>query len=299
MLFNANKNIIFGYQVAYEEEPQEAQIDSNDLSRKLIEKQEQIYKKQLMEEERARRLAALEESGGAVPEGMDPDEFLDLADGIMGASEPVMEEVVPDTQVTEEMIAEAQEMADAIIADAKEQAEALLNEASLNAEAMKNLARQDGHKEGYNEGTQKAAIELQEAQRRMDEQVAAIEQAYIEKELTMEREIVDMTMGVFEKVFSAELKGRSDVIYHLLDNCIMNIERSNQMQIKVSEANADYISSKKEEILTRLGSDVVLDILADPLLNDSQCIIETDGGIFDCGIDTELESLTRRIRALC
>ena len=79
----------------------------------------------------------------------------------------------------------------------------------------------------------------------------------------------------------------------------MNIERSNQMQIKVSEANADYISSKKEEILTRLGSDVVLDILADPLLNDSQCIIETDGGIFDCGIDTELESLTRRIRALC
>ena len=58
------------------------------------------------------------------------------------------------------------------------------------------------------------------------------------------------------------------------------------------------IKSKKEEIQAKVGSDVGIDIIADPLLNDSQCIIETDGGIFDCSIDTELDNLIREIRAL-
>ena len=70
------------------------------------------------------------------------------------------------------------------------------------------------------------------------------------------------------------------------------------MQIKVSDANADFIKGKKDEIQEKVGSEVGLDIIADPLLNDSQCIIETDGGIFDCSIDTELDNLIREIRAL-
>ena len=289
----SSNNVIYGFQVAYDEEQQDALIDSNDLAKSLIEKQEMLYKKQLQEEERARRLAAMEETGGVVPEGMEPGEFLDLADSIMAEVPQVQEPVV-----TEEMLQEAKEEAEAIVAEARSQANQIISEAEINAEALRNLARQDGHKEGYNDGTQKAAIELQDAQYRLEQEVEAIRQEYIQKEITMEREIVAMTMGVFEKVFSAELSGRSDIIYHLLDNCIMNIERSKQMQIKVSETNADYIASKKAEIIQKVGSDVILDIIPDPLLNDSQCVIETDGGIFDCGIDTELESLIRRIKAL-
>ena len=114
----------------------------------------------------------------------------------------------------------------------------------------------------------------------------------------MERELLDMCLPVFEHVFAAELSGRKDVIYHLLDHCIMKIERTGQMQIKVSDANAEFIKSKKDEIQGKIGAEVGLDIIADPLLNDSQCIIETDGGIFDCSIDTELDNLVREIRAL-
>ena len=236
----------------------------------------------------------MRESGEEVPDGMDVDEFLGLVDTI---SQPE-EEPIDMSEQTEAILEEARQNAEQIIADANAQAEEILSAAKLNADAMKNLARQDGEKEGYNEGTQRAAMELQEAQRSMQSEVDKIQNDYMEKQLQMEREIVEMCLPVFEHVFSVELGGRKDVIYHLLDHCIMKIERTGQMQIKVSDANADFIKSKKDEIQGKVGAEVGLDIIADPLLNDSQCIIETDGGIFDCSIDTELDNLIREIRAL-
>ena len=295
----SSKNVIYGFTVApdavdEEGERESAVIDSNELARRIILKQEEEYKAKLLEEERERRLEAMRESGEEVPDGMDVDEFLGLVDTI---SQPE-EEPIDMSEQTEAILEEARQNAEQIIADANAQAEEILSAAQLNADAMKNLARQDGEKEGYNEGTQRAAMELQEAQRSMQSEVDKIQNDYMEKQLQMEREIVEMCLPVFEHVFSVELGGRKDVIYHLLDHCIMKIERTGQMQIKVSDANADFIKSKKDEIQGKVGAEVGLDIIADPLLNDSQCIIETDGGIFDCSIDTELDNLIRQIRAL-
>ena len=295
----SSKNVIYGFTVApdavdEEGERESAVIDSNELARRIILKQEEEYKAKLLEEERERRLEAMRESGEEVPDGMDVDEFLGLVDTI---SQPE-EEPIDMSEQTEAILEEARQNAEQIIADANSQAEEILSAAKLNADAMKNLARQDGEKEGYNEGTQRAAMELQEAQRSMQSEVDKIQNDYMEKQLQMERKIVEMCLPVFEHVFSVELGGRKDVIYHLLDHCIMKIERTGQMQIKVSDANADFIKSKKDEIQGKVGAEVGLDIIADPLLNDSQCIIETDGGIFDCSIDTELDNLIREIRAL-
>ena len=296
----SSNNVIYGFLVKPNEpdeetgETDELVIDSNALAKELILKQEKAYKARLLEEERERRLEAMRESGAEIPEGVDPDEFLGLADTIMQEEE----EPVDYGPAKEEILAEAHEEAQRIIDDANAQAEEIINAAQLNADAMRNLARQDGEKEGYNEGTQRAARELQDAQNDMQAELERIRNEYMEMQMGMEREIVEMCIPVFEHVFAAELSGKKDVIYHLLDHCIMKIERTGQMQIKVSDANAEFIKSKKDEIQGKVGAEVGLDIIADPLLNDSQCIIETDGGVFDCSIDTELDNLIREIRAL-
>jgi len=293
----SSKNVIYGFTVAPDSVDEEGErerlvIDSNELAKQLILKQENEYKAKILDEERERRLAAMRESGEEIPEGMDTDEFLGLVDTIAQKEEPDM------SAQTEEILEQARMEAEQIIADANSQAQEILSAAQLNADAMKNLARQDGEKEGYNEGTQRAAVELQNSQAQMQAEIDKIQNEFMERQLQMEREIVEMCLPVFEHVFSAELSGRKEVIYHLLDHCIMKIERTGQMQIKVSDANAEFIKSKKDEIQGKVGTEVGLDIIADPLLNDSQCIIETDGGIFDCSIDTELDNLIREIKAL-
>ena len=55
---------------------------------------------------------------------------------------------------------------------------------------------------------------------------------------------------------------------------------------------------EKDELQTKVGQEVSLDIVLDPLLNDSQCMVETDGGLFDCSMDTEMRNLIKEIKAL-
>jgi len=278
--------------VIFDDEPEKMIIDSNEASNEIVLSKEREYKEMLMEEERQRRLEALAESGEEIPEGVEPEEFLDLADTLM-------EEEKPDfTEEREEVLRQAREEADVIISSANAEASSIIEAANTNAEALKALAREDGHREGYNDGSQKAAAEVATAKASMDHELELIKQDFLEKELSMGREIMATCCQLMEKVFAADLSGNQQVLFHLLDNCLMNIEPSRQMQVKVGETNLEFVRSKKDDIMARVGSDVTIDIIGDPLLDNSQCIIETDGGLFDCSIDTQLEGIIKKIRAL-
>ena len=41
-----------------------------------------------------------------------------------------------------------------------------------------------------------------------------------------------------------------------------------------------------------------LEIIEDPTLRENECIIESEGGLFDCSLGIELEELTRTLKLL-
>ena len=48
----------------------------------------------------------------------------------------------------------------------------------------------------------------------------------------------------------------------------------------------------------KVGESASIDIIEDPTLREGGCLIETDGGVFDCSVETELESLVKDLKAL-
>ena len=50
-----------------------------------------------------------------------------------------------------------------------------------------------------------------------------------------------------------------------------------------------------QEAVPQNGS---LEIVKDATLERNQCLIETDGGIFDCSLDVQLENLIMDVKAL-
>ena len=90
----SSRNVIYGFTVAPDAvdedgEREQLVIDSNERVRQLILKQEEEYRAKQLAEERERRLEAMRESGEEVPEGMDVDEFLGLADTITQREETI------------------------------------------------------------------------------------------------------------------------------------------------------------------------------------------------------------------
>ncbi|MCR4798025.1 MAG: hypothetical protein K5853_06195 [Lachnospiraceae bacterium] len=196
------------------------------------------------------------------------------------------------------MIEEAQAQADRILYEARRDADTLLDEARQQAEALKDHYTEDGKKNGYQEGLAQAMQEFQQKEAQLEAEKEQIRAAYRQKEEAIEKKVVDAVCDFLEKFFTVQFGDSKELLLHLVDNCILNIENSKTFLIKVNEAGYEFLSQNKDKLQERVGSDAQIDIVRDPVLSEGACIIETDGGVFDCSLDTEMRNLIKDIRSL-
>ena len=277
-------NILYRVQMAPQEEQKTCVIDSNELVGEKIEERRR--------EEKKRQMQALNSEDAFVPmDGESLDEDTECLDQQMPEE---AEEAEPEI----DYVAQAKEEADAILSEAREQADAILAEAGEQADAMRSHAEAEGQKEGYEQGLQEAAARQRELESRMQAEKEQLQADYDQKQKNMEHELVDVVCDVVEKVFLVQFGDKKEIIWHAVDQALANIEGSKEFMIRVGEANLEFLRAHKEELQAKVGQDMTLDIVLDPLLDETQCMIETDGGLFDCGMDTQMRNLIKDIKSL-
>ena len=195
------------------------------------------------------------------------------------------ENVIPVEEPEQDMTA-VNEKAEQILSQARAQADVLIDDARQEAEAIRDEAKKQGYLEGQNT--------LEQQQKKIQ-----LQNSYQEKQKNMEKELVDVILNVFNKVFHIQFDDKKEILLHLIDNAIANIEDEKHFRIKVAGDNVSFLEKHKDEILDYVGHDIELEIVPDYTLNENACTIETDAGIFDCGVDVQLDNLMKDIKALC
>ena len=114
----------------------------------------------------------------------------------------------------------------------------------------------------------------------------------------MEPQLVDAILEVVGTVFQVQFAEKKDFVMHLLQATLNKIEGSKDYLVRVSKDDFAVVSEKKSEIQSQLPRNAVLEIVEDMTLTKNQCLIETDGGVFDCSLDTQMDSLVRDLRTL-
>lgn len=200
---------------------------------------------------------------------------------------------------SEEELELAKSEAESIIAQAKAEAEAIINQAYHDA---KNL-REEARVQGYADGNASMQKEMLEAKKKMDmeyeSQRSALDAEYTKKRDEMEKDLVDVILDVFNKVFHIQFDNKKHILMHLINNAILNIEGDRKFRIKVADSNVLFLENHREDILERVGHGVEMEFIADSTLDGNDCVIETDSGVFDCSLGTQLENLIKDIRSLC
>lgn len=268
-------------------------INSNDqIAQKLrliMEEQERMRREELLRQRRE-ALEARREAGEEVPEE-DDSEF---TEGLF-AQELILEsEPEPET----DYVAQAQAEAEQILIDAEAKATMMHDEAFKNAEILKQMAHDEGYEQGYQEG--KARLEEEIAAERA--QIAQLEQQLRtehEKRLQeMEPQLLDTILTVFDEVFRMQFEGRRELLLHLVMNAMRGIRETRQYKIHVCEEEVAYLREQKAVLQEKVGEDVQIEIVMDPGLHESQCIIDADSGVYDCSLDVEMDNLIRTLRSL-
>lgn len=210
------------------------------------------------------------------------------------------EELYEEPQPTpEEILEEARQEAERILAEAAAKAAQMENEASHHAELLYEQKRQEGYNLGMSQLEQELAAEKDKLQSEYEVLSNSLQQEYEDKLDTLEHDLVDVMIQVFHKVFHIQFDNKRKILLHLIKDTMLGIDGGKVFHIRVAENNFKFIESHVADIKEKIGNDVNIDVINDMSLDENACLIETENGVYNCGIDMVLDNLEKDIRSLC
>jgi flagellar assembly protein FliH len=205
-------------------------------------------------------------------------------------------------QKADDVLSKANREAEEIVSKAHEEAEQIRAAAFDEAQTLKQQAKDEGYQEGYSEGCQQATSEYDKKNAQLEEQISQNEIQLHEREeqlvLETSGKMVELLCQLIPKLVGVSIENQRDVLLHLVNDAMRNLDESNRFVIRVSQQDYPDLSSRKEEIYGALNPSVSLEIFEDAKLSSMQCIIETDNGMVDVSLDAQLDNLMKSLKLL-
>lgn len=266
-------------------------IDTNELAAKRLQELMETMGRQEREESAEGFVQGIE--------AVDVSSLLDTADD----GSAVLKAEIPSGQSQREddarILEDATAQAHTIVEDAKAHAGQILLEAKEQAEDLKRIAADEGHKSGYQEGKHRAEAEAEGLRQRLLARETQLEEEYQNALNQMEPQLVEAITGIYEHVFAVELHSYRDILVHLIASTLRKAEGNKDFLVHVSKEDYSYVSMQKKQLQAILaGNGVNLEIVEDITIAKDECMIETEGALFDCGLGTQLEQLRRKLLLL-
>lgn len=219
----------------------------------------------------------------------DADEITsDFAEGILSSDKGSK----ADMQITSKTASD-------IIQKANEEAETILANARKEALEIKNEASRAGKEQGYAEGIKKGEEELLHKKTELEKMKKDLEADYRNVVEELEPRLVDVITEVYEHVLGIMLDEHREIVLHLVNSTLLKMEGVKKFLLHVSKDDYPYISMQKKGLVAGTGIAAEhVEIVEDFSMKKGQCIIETDGAIFDCGFKTQMEELRKQLKIL-
>lgn len=199
----------------------------------------------------------------------------------------------PDT-----VLQQAKDKASELISDAKKQADQILADAIEQAEITKKNIIEEARMNGYREGINRASDEIEQKRIALDTQTREMRESYEAKYETMESDLVEAITDIYEHIFHVELSSNREILVYLINTTLRKVEGGRNFIVHVSKDDYPFVSSQKKQLISAGAVNNTIDVVEDLTLMKGECFIETDGGIFDCGLGTQLKQLNKKLRLL-
>lgn len=262
-------------------------INANDI---IAEKMQAIIE----EQQKAQREELMRKRQEAIDAG-DKEAEAEFTEGLF-AKELELE---PEPEPQIDYVAQAKEQAEQILAEANEQAKQLHEQAVSDAKHLRETAQKEGYDAGYASAVQEADDKLKSGQEALDRRGQELQAQYEAAMAGLEPQLLDTILTVFDEVFRMQFSGRREMLLQLVKNAMRGIRETRHYKIRVSEQEVPFLREHKDELQEKIGEDIQIEIVMDPELTESQCIIDADSGVYDCSLDAELDNLIRDLRSLC
>ena len=180
-----------------------------------------------------------------------------------------------------------------------EQSRAEAEELRAQAQAEKQQVLEQAKQQGYMEGMSRAQAHEGAMEQEYQEKARLLEEEYEQQIEMLEPNLVEAITGIYEHIFHVELSSYREILTGLISDVLHKLDGSRSFIIHVSKDDYAYVNMQKKQMLTGAVSESVsVDVVEDATVGRNECMIETENGIFDCGLGTQLSELKKRLRLL-
>lgn len=238
------------------------------------------------------------EDGGEFVEGIEGFESLDPEQiEALTSDNPGTGNVIKAFDAEAEIQA-AQAKADEIVATAEQLAMEFKENSRREADIECHRIKADAKQQGYEEGLAQAEAEYSERMNMVDMRARQLEQQFEELFAELEPRFIETITSVYEHIFNVELSEYQSILTQLVTDTMRKSDNSRNFIIHVSSADYPSMTTEQRELLELAASGAKVDIVEDIGLSRNQCMLETDNGVLDCGLDTQLRELRRKLKLL-
>ncbi|HBA97426.1 MAG TPA: hypothetical protein DCZ23_04885 [Lachnospiraceae bacterium] len=207
-----------------------------------------------------------------------------------------MEDVLDEER--QKLSEETEIMSGEILNEAQAQADEIIAKANIAAENIRNQAYEAGLAQGIEEGKKQGAVLLEEKRKALAEDYNNRLRKLEAQEKELEPHFASIIAGLVEKLTGVICENKKDVIVHLINKALKNLEKTNRIVLRVSRDDIAVVSSKRNELMKGIKEGTEFEIIEDVGLVSNQCIIETDNKIVDCSLDAQLDNLRKQIKMI-
>ncbi len=204
---------------------------------------------------------------------------------LLGEREAILAEA---RLAAEQTMQEAQARAAAIVQEAESSAARTILEVETRRQQILDELKQQGYSEGYQEGRAQADEEgakiINEATDSLDQMAGALREAVKRNE----EKILQLAIGIAEKILHDEIVLRPDTVLKTLDEALMKVSDLEEVIVKVNPEDLPVVQTQEEAFRDRLKSVRKVEFTSSPKIQRGGVLIETGSGTVDAQIKTQL-----------
>lgn len=144
---------------------------------------------------------------------------------------------------------------------------------------------------GLTQGRQEAGTEFKRGLELLTEYARVLQAETRELAERAERNSLELAFMLAQKVIGSELETKPEAVANIARMALQQVMDCDRVELKVNPEDFNYLRSVQSDLEALLSSHAKLELRGDKSLERGSCLIETERGVLDARISSQLETL--------
>jgi flagellar assembly protein FliH len=149
---------------------------------------------------------------------------------------------------------------------------------------------------GLQKGKAETSEEIQRALELLSQYAQLLKAEKSEFASLLEKAALDLGFSLAKKIIARELQADSEAVANIVRNAVQQVMDCDHVRVRVNPQDFDYLRTLHADMEQYLSRDAKLELKSDASIERGGCLIETENGMLDARLSSQLETLYAKLK---